>query len=353
MKKTIVVAMSGGIDSTIASWLLKNQGYEVIGVYFQFWKMHMASDQYNSEKEKILRLAKQIGIRLEIIDAKLIFKDVVVNEMIEILRQGLTPNPCIRCNPRIKFKLLMDFLEKNQLKYIATGHYANLKTSEDGTKRIFKSRDFIKDQTYFLCLLDQKTLKYTKFPLGDTIKSDNRKLVKSLGLDISEKTESQDLCFIVNQKYADFLKKEVPDLIKPGDIVNTKGEIIGQHNGLSNYTIGQRKGIKISAHDPFYVLAKDYASNWLIVDFKRNLRFNQMIVSDINWISGKSIDRIDCDVKIRYGSPYYSCFIEKMDEKEYRVKLIKDVRDITPGQYAVFYRGDEMLGGGMIKSGSD
>ena len=350
MSKKILVAMSGGVDSTIAAYKLKATGYDVVGIYFRFWKWRGNDAGHHKEMERLHRLADQLGIKLIEADAQQVFKNRVIKEMFSQLGKGLTPNPCIHCNPAMKFDFLMTYAQEEQVDFIATGHYVRAEMKLNGIVGLHKANDLSKDQSYFLCGLNQQILKKCIFPLGVTTKRDNTSLASQLDLSFADKPESQDLCFLTNASYAQFIQEEIPDIFVSGEIRDITGNVIGQHHGLPNYTIGQRKGIEIAAGKPYYVISKDVDRNVLVVGSAEDLKFRSMIVSGINWISGLGFGQQICKVKIRYRSPDYDCKFTKLDEKNYRVEFSHDIRDITPGQYAVFYNGDEMLGGGMIRS---
>ena len=350
MTKSVLVAMSGGVDSLIAAWKLKRAGYHVNGVYFHFWKWNTSENEYGRDSDRLNNLAEKIGVDLVEVDAQEIFKAKVISPMVEMIEKGLTPNPCIFCNPEMKFSLLINYADQMGITHIATGHYVISREKKDNLIGLFKAEDKAKDQSYFLCKLDQEILKRVIFPLGYTNKKENIVLATKLGLQIEKIYESQDLCFLSNHSYSEFINMAFPQMITPGVIKNIDGKIIGKHKGLPNYTIGQRKGIEIPAAEPYYVVAKDTLSNTLIVGSAADLKFREMVVSNVNWISGAQVLCKDCYVKIRYKSPDHPCSVKKMDERNYRVISSQDLRDLTPGQYAVFYDGDELLGGGMISS---
>jgi tRNA-specific 2-thiouridylase len=350
MIKKVLVAMSGGVDSTIAAWKLKAAGFHVTGIHFRFWKWRDDDSNYDGEFKRLRRLTDQIGLELIEADAREVFKDQVIGKMLNQLERGLTPNPCVHCNPSMKFSQLLAHADEGKFDSIATGHYVITRGKPDGSMGVYKARDLSKDQSYFLCRLDQKVFQRSYFPLGETTKQANIQSAAELGLSFEDKPESQDLCFLTNKSYADFINSELPALMVPGEIRDTSGKVIGRHHGLPNYTIGQRKGIEIAAEKPYYVIFKDTAHNTLIVGTAAELKFRRMKVTGVNWISGGSADHLICDVKIRYRSPDYACVVNRIDQVDYSVDFSQDIRDIAPGQYAVFYQGDEMLGGGMIQS---
>ena len=349
MKKKVALAISGGIDSAISAYLLQEMGYEVVGVHFQFWTWEKnLSSSATLRKTLIDDIKKKIGIRVETIKKKSFFKKTIVNNFLSELSKGQTPNPCVRCNPFVKFKLLRDFAEKEKIFYISTGHYARIEYSRDRNFKLIKGIDSEKDQSYVLCNLNQELLSRAIFPLGETFKKDNIVLGKSLDLKIIEFPESQDLCFVNTNHYKQFISESVPNSIQPGDIIDNSKNIIGQHKGLVYYTIGQRKNIRVAAEKPYYVIKKDFIQNHLIVGHMGELGRDQMVVNNLNWIYKQPKMPFTCDVKIRYRSPYVRCRIEIASESAIKVNLSQKLRDITPGQYAVFYSGDEVLGGGII-----
>lgn len=349
----VVVAISGGVDSATAAWLLQSQGYEVLGVYFNLWKWQEEKNNNEKQREKTRKVSREIGIPIEIVDARQKFKSLIINDFVKKLELGLTPNPCVRCNPLIKFKLLQDFAESNGTSKIATGHYAIIRKKIDGKMAIYKARDKNKDQTYFLGYLSQSILGNTIFPLGETFKEDNYKIARSLGLSASEDEESKDLCFLDEKDYVEFLKGFTPKILSTGEILNTLGKVIGQHEGLALFTIGQRKGIGISSPKPLYVIEKKVKENQLIVGPAEELGLDVMKVENVSWISGENIDEISCNVKIRYRSSDHPCEVVRSDDKSYNVMFSSKIRDITPGQFAAFYREDELIGAGMIQKAND
>ena len=349
MKRKVAVAISGGIDSAISAYLLKEMGYEVVGINFQFWTWENDPLDLSIERKSLIDdIMGKIGFNIEILEYEDLFRKNVVEKFLTELSQGRTPNPCVICNPLMKFKLLKDYADKEEIAYISTGHYARVIYERDGFFKLKKGIDFQKDQSYMLSYLNQELLSRTIFPLGGTYKKDNINLGKKLGLKAIEFGESQDLCFVNTDHYKQFISESIPNLINSGDIVDTSGKKMGQHEGLVYYTIGQRKGIKISAEKPYYVIRKDSIRNELVIGHLDELGGDQMIVNNLNWIHHEPITPFTCDVKIRYRSPSIGCNIEKINNNVFRVRLSRNLRDITPGQYAVFYAEDEVLGGGKI-----
>lgn len=349
MNKIVAVAISGGIDSAISAYLLKEMGYEVLGINFQFWTWENDPPSISTVRISLLDdIMEKVGINIEILKYEDLFLNNVVDKFLSELSQGRTPNPCVICNPLVKFKILKDYADKEKIAYISTGHYARVKYDHDGFFKLKKGIDRQKDQSYMLSYLNQELLSRTIFPLGRTYKKDNINLGKKLGLKTIEFGESQDLCFVNTDHYKQFIKKSIPDFIHPGDIVDNYGKKMGQHEGLVYYTIGQRKGIKISAEKPYYVISKDLMRNQLVIGHLDELGGDKMVVNDLNWIHHEPITPFTCEVKIRYRSPSVRCTVNKINKNVFSVKLSCNLRDITPGQYAVFYSDDEVLGGGKI-----
>jgi len=350
MPEGIALAFSGGVDSSLAAIQLSRAGYDVHAVYLRMWKWRGDAFDHAAIEERAREIAKITQIKYFTIEAGQTMQSIIIDDFRKQLVEGLTPSPCIRCNPMLKFRLLQKFADEHKLARLATGHYARIQHNEkENYYGLFKARDLKKDQSYMLSSLSQEILARTLFPLGDSEKSENKKIALELGLSVSNQPESQDLCFLNNHTYEDFLKESSPEILIPGDIVNSAGEILGRHDGLALYTIGQRKGIRVAAKEAYYVVDKDLLQNRLIVGFFADLGKTNMAVEQVNWISGKSYESLDCDVKIRYRSKLFRCRVNKKDKPgQYHVQFTEKIRDLTPGQYAVFYRGDEVLGGGMI-----
>jgi tRNA-specific 2-thiouridylase len=363
--KKVVVAMSGGVDSSVAAALLKDQGYEVVGIFMHFW--HDIADELESvdihienkccsrkAEESARKVAQKLGIRFYSINVSKEFKRAIVDYFLNEYNFGRTPNPCIECNRKIKFGILVDRALAIGADYVATGHYVKkLKTKNLKLKnnyKLLKAKDKNKDQSYFLYTLTQKKLKYCLFPIGDYQKSEVRKLARNYGLEIHDKKESQEICFIRSKHYGDFLKKYLK--LVPGKIVDENGNILGSHKGLPLYTIGQRRDIGIGGTGPYYVVKTDRKRNHLVVSNKKNdesLFSKRLIVNKVNWISGK-IPQLPIKVraKVRYRMDEQLATISKIGN-QYIVKFFRFQRAITPGQSVVFYKGSEVIGGGIIK----
>jgi tRNA-specific 2-thiouridylase len=326
--KRVIIAMSGGVDSSVSAALLKKAGFDVIGVFIKFW-----SDDPSSEK-RAKAVAKKINIPFKVISFKKEFKKIVVDYFIEAYKEGLTPNPCVVCNKEIKFGLLFKKLEFLKYDYIATGHYARIKNGN-----LLRGRDREKDQSYFLWGLNYKILDKVLFPVGGYVKSEVKKMAKDFKLPVVNIKESQEACFITTN-LNDFLKKYIKN--KSGDII-CDGKVIGEHNGLFFYTIGQRKGINLP-NGPFYVLNKDIKGNNLIVTKnEKDLLKKELFVKDVNWIN-KPKSSLKMKAKIRYKHNLAEAVISGK-----KVVFSKPQRAITSGQSIVFYSKEEVLGGGIIE----
>jgi len=327
--------MSGGVDSSVAAALVKESGAEVIGVF-----MRIYSDSLKGSEKKAKKIAQILNIPFFVLDFRKEFKKKIINYFLKEYKEGRTPNPCVLCNKEIKFGILLEQIKKMKVDFLATGHYARVQV-----QKLLKAKDKDKDQTYFLWQLNQEKLKHILFPVGGYTKKQVKDLAKEFKLPVLNIPESQEVCFIKNT-CNDFLLKHLKKNL--GDIINIKGKVIGKHNGLWFYTIGQRKGINISGKKPLYVLRKDIKKNILIVtESKKDLESKELIVKNINWISGK-VPKLPLDImaKVRYRTCSSRAKIIK--DAKYKVVFNKPQRAITSGQSIVFYKGKELLGGGII-----
>ncbi len=369
--KKVAIAMSGGVDSSVAAMLLKKQGYDVVGFTMKLWydetcqvdgRENACCDEKSVADAR--KVADTLGIPFYLVDARKVFKKEVVDYFIEEFKAMRTPNPCVKCNEKIKFGWLLDFAQKAGCEYLATGHYARI-TSESkvespkskgcGAYHLLKAVDEKKDQSYFLYNLNQNQLTRVIFPLGDLTKDEVRKMAKEANLPVHEKVESQEICFVQENDYRKFLERHIPkEYFKEGQIVDSKGYVVGKHKGLVNYTIGQRKGvdqaISISGKEkaPAYVVGYDVKRNRLIVGDDSEVYANEMTIKS-NTLDTKNLERKDLSVKIRYKSKAVECKVSKLPNKKYLVQFNEPQRAITPGQSAVFYDGDEVTGGGIIE----
>ncbi|MDR3574740.1 MAG: tRNA 2-thiouridine(34) synthase MnmA [Anaerolineaceae bacterium] len=351
---TVVVAMSGGVDSSVAAALLVEQGYPVIGMMLRLWSEPGFENENRcctpDAMAQARKVAAQLGIPFYAVDSRDRFRQQVVETFLEGYRQGLTPNPCMVCNRQIRWGYLMDQARAIGAEYMATGHYARLNRLPGGKVELRCGQDEAKDQSYVLGMLNQDQLTHSLFPIGDYKKPEVRELARRFGLPVAERAESQDLCFLAGQDYRQFLSRIASDVVKPGLIVNQQDEVLGEHHGLAFYTIGQRKGIMISGPIPLYVISKKVSENKLVVGPKEELGLDEMYVADVNWVSGERPENISrVKVKIRYKADFAWASVEVSVNDTIHVRFEKIMRDITPGQIAVFYNNDVVLGAGIIQ----
>jgi len=352
MKPLTAIAVSGGIDSLMAAHLLKEKGHNVVGVHFVTGYENPFPDNGQSahlaESHKIFPIAKQLGIDIKVLDCRIEFKKNVVDYFIQTYRSGQTPNPCMVCNPLIKFGTVFNFARKLGASTLATGHYARIKGDRHGNFHLFKGIDPKKDQSYFLARLTQQHLAGARFPLGHMKKSDVIRLAEMKGFKPVKKTESQDVCFIKGKNYGNFLARHEGFEPKPGLIKDVDGNILGKHKGLHLFTIGQRRGINCPASEPYYVTQMDTRQNVLTVGFKKDLFAPRCNVENINWIQEPPNRPVDVHTRVRYRHTAAASMLIPVNDKTAIVRFEKPQEAITPGQCAVFYKGDEVLGGGWI-----
>ena len=345
MKPLTAVALSGGIDSLIAAKLLIQQGHPVVGIHFI---TGFESPDNPSPRKLAEQLSSRLGIDVCLMDVVQPFRETVVSYFVQTYLSGLTPNPCMVCNPLIKFGTVLDFALSLGASHLATGHYARITVDSNGTWRLLKGIDPMKDQSYFLSRMTQTQLAHACFPLGGMTKSQVVQLAKDLGLDPVYHGESQDICFIKGRTYGEFLANQEGFVSSSGPIATVAGKIIGEHPGLHLFTIGQRRGINCPAAQPYYVVRLDPKANMLVVGFKSDLLVSSCGVSDINWITGPPAFPARVYTRVRYRSEAVCSTLFQTTDG---VAVVFDVPQpsVTPGQGAVFYREDnEVLGGGWI-----
>ena len=339
-QKRVFVAMSGGVDSSLAAALLKEADYEVSGVYMQIWSDHSHT---TSDLERTCQL---LGIPLHKCNLEAEFQSLVINYFCQEYSLGRTPNPCIVCNQHIKFGLLLNRVLQMGADCLATGHYARVEPSQNGY-RLLKAVDQGKDQSYFLYTLGQRELQHLLLPIGNLHKAEVRRLAAELGLPTSSRHDSQDVCFIPDNDYRSFIAKYTP--LEPGDIIDTEGKVLGIHKGLAQYTVGQRQGLGLASGERLYVLRLDAASNRLVAGTQDQLLSNTLIASKLSWISGEAPkEPINITAKIRYKAPEVAAKLHHRDGVA-EVNFHQPQKAITPGQAIVFYQGDAVLGGGIIE----
>lgn len=355
--KRILVAMSGGVDSSVAACLLQKEGYELEGCYMKIWLEEtdvFGECPWQKDTDDAREVANLLGIPFRIVNLIEEYRERVVDYMIEGYRSGITPNPDVICNREIKFGAFLDYALKEGFDGIATGHYVKSKVGQQNETELWEGKDKNKDQSYFLALLNQSQAKQGLFPLGNLCKPEIRVIAKEAGLPNAEKKDSQGICFIGKIKIADFLQEYIPD--QPGDIVNCEGKALGKHQGLHRFTLGQRKGMGIpsNADNEFYVvIGKDYPKNELIVTFEHsdapNLYSKEVVVRDLAWIGDAILEESNLLAKPRYRDS--SQTIRAIPEgNKLRIFFEKPQRALTPGQIVALYQGERLLGGGVYET---
>jgi tRNA-uridine 2-sulfurtransferase len=355
---TVVVAMSGGVDSSVAAALLVERGYRVIGMMLRLWSEPGTEDSNRCCTPDAMALARRVSAGLEIpfyaVDVQERFREVIVQSFIDGYAQGITPNPCIACNRHIRWGFLRERALAFGADFFATGHYARLEANDPGGAggepiRLMRGRDHTKDQSYVLSVLNQEDLRQTLLPVGEFTKPEVRDLARKFNLPVASRPDSQDLCFLANSDYRDFLRRNAPEVAQPGTIVNTAGQPLGEHEGLAYYTIGQRKGLGIASPEPLYVIKKDSASNLLVVGPQYELGQRELTAENVNWIAGQPPEQpIRLLTKIRYKANEAWAVVTPQPGNTAHVLFDQPLRDITPGQRVVFYQDEECLGGGTI-----
>ena len=353
---TVVVAMSGGVDSSVAAALLTERGYRCIGVMMRLWA-EVASGEGSGNKccdeesvDDARRVADQLGMPFYLINVERPFKEKVVDLFIDGYTAGLTPNPCLACNRHIRFDYLLNYARRLGARYLATGHYARLRRQADGSVHLLRGMDARKDQSYVLSMLGPAELSDLLFPVGDYAKDEVRRMAAARSLPIHSKHDSMDLCFVVDDDYRRFLTQWAPGAMTPGEIVDVGGRVLGLHRGLPNYTVGQRKGLGLSGTAaPLYVVALDRSRNRLVVGPAEALGRTELLASGVSWTLGRPLaagSRVQC--QIRYTGRPLDCAVCPQPDGSARVLFDAPAHGVTPGQGAVFYDGVHCLGGGLI-----
>ena len=344
----IAVAMSGGIDSSVAAALLKQQGHEIFGITMNLCS---TAEKTAGAHKDAAAVALHLGIPHHTAHLAHEFHELIIGDFINEYIAGKTPNPCARCNRFIKFGLLLNEALKLGADFLATGHYARITIDPDGSRHLRAARDKRKDQSYFLYALPSQNLEYIMFPLGKMeSKDETRRLARQFGLPSSEKKDSQEICFIPDYDYVSYLEGHAELKIACGDIVHVSGNVLGKHNGSHRYTIGQRKRLGIAWSEPLYVLDIDAEKNIVVVGEEPFLYSDGLIGSDLNWLVESLPVQSGLTCKIRYRHQALPCRIAILENDRFSVQFEEPVRAITPGQSVVFYNGDEVLGGGIIIS---
>ena len=353
VKRKVVVAMSGGVDSSLTAFLLKEQGYDVIGATMSLWKgkgqESLPGCLASSHVEEAQQVAQQFGIPFQVVHLEEEFEKEIIQYFCREYGKGRTPNPCVLCNRRIKFGVLLDKARELGADYLATGHYARLELDDrTGRSLLKKGVDKAKDQSYVLFSLSQSQFQRSLFPLGEYRKEDVRKKAQQLGLRVHDKAESQEICFIEGNSYHPFLAARLKESIMPGPIMDRTGHVMGMHKGIPFYTIGQRRGLGLAKGVPLYVIEIDPQKNAVIVGKKEDVLADKFIVRELNWIIPQE-KTFSAQVKIRYNHPGSEAVITSKEKDEVEVRFNVPQKAITPGQAAVFYDEEMVIGGGWIE----
>lgn len=355
---TVVVAMSGGVDSSVTAALLHERGYRVIGITMRLWTppeiegvpRHSYTDRCCSLEtvDDARAVCDALGVPFYALNFEREFREHVINYFVHEYLRGRTPNPCLACNKWMKFEFLLHRAEAVGADFLATGHYARIR-QVTGEYRLQKGIDKSKDQSYVLYMVQQRHLERLLLPLGDYQKTETRELAAKFNLPVAEKPESQEICFILDNDYRRFLREAVPESLRPGPILDVDGEVIGEHQGIAFLTIGQRRGLGLRSTYPLYVVAIDAGRNEVIVGSEEHLWRREFMVDEVSMVSGQEPANLTkAMVKIRYRSPETPGRIVPMGRGQVKVILDEPQRAITPGQAAVFYEGEYVLGGGTI-----
>ena len=355
-KKTkVVVAMSGGVDSSVVAGLMKEEGYDVTGITLKLYDDAKSSREGRQccAGQDILdakRVSEQLNIKHEILYYQQKFKKEVIDNFVESYSSGETPIPCVQCNQTVKFRDLFKYSKDLNADVLVTGHYIK-RVQNNGKSAMYRAKDFSRDQSYFLFSTTQDQLDFLRFPLGDIEKTETRDIAKKLNLNVADKPDSQDICFVPNGDYSSVIKRFKPESFNPGNIIDTKGNIIGQHDGIINYTIGQRRGIKIADKDPLYVIKINNKNNTIIVGPKENLKINKIILRELNILGNKEDLKKEIKIKVRSTGKLLRARVKMISNKA-EVNILDGEIGISPGQACVFYlnddTGDKVLGGGWI-----
>lgn len=352
-KKTIVVAMSGGVDSSVVAAMMHREGHNVIGITLQLFDYGMAlqkkgaccagQDIYDAKM-----VADKLGFPHYILNYENKFREQVIDDFADSYIRGETPLPCVRCNQSVKFNDLLKAAKELNADALATGHYVQ-KIINNGRAELHRGVSQEKDQSYFLFSTTEEQLDYLMFPLGGQTKEETRRLAHELGLDVADKPDSQDICFVPNGNYRDVINKVRPDANKPGRFIHVDGFDLGEHKGIINYTVGQRKGLGIAFGEPIYVIKIDPDTNTVYVGAEVNLVKTQFALKEVNWLAGdKNPDGLEVTVKVRSTTSGVLAKLSINSSEQVCVTLLEEEKAITPGQACVFYEGSRVLGGGWI-----
>jgi tRNA-specific 2-thiouridylase len=362
---TVVVAMSGGVDSSVCTALLHKLGYNVIGITLQLWDYTPASEAAEEGAKKFgtccalddvydaRRVCQTIGVPHYVLNYESEFKAAVVDDFVETYLAGATPIPCVRCNQRIKFDSFMDKAKKLGADVLVTGHYIRKDTDSNGKAILRRGLDRKKDQSYFLFTTTQEQLDFSDFPLGQLTKDETRELAEELGLHVAGKKDSQDICFVPGGDYREVVRKYAPEAVKGGNLVNEAGEILGKHDGILAYTVGQRKGLGGGYGIPMYVVEIRAENREVILGPKESLAKSVFTVKELDWVDKAiPVDGKSVVAQVRYAHDGNEAILKDLGDGRVEVTMLSPAYQISPGQAAVFYDGDRMLGGGWIEVNS-
>jgi tRNA-uridine 2-sulfurtransferase len=348
----IVVAMSGGVDSSTVAAMLVDQGYQVIGVTMQLYDYGLTvgkkgaccagQDIYDAKM-----VADRLNIPHYVLNYESLFKEAVIDDFADSYLRGETPIPCVRCNQTVKFRDLLKMAKSLDADALCTGHYVRKAKTSRGFE-LLKGADHRKDQSYFLFATTQEQLDYTYFPIGEYSKDETRKLALEYGLEVADKPDSQDICFVPNGDYASVINKYRPGALDKGDIIHVDGRKLGIHEGIINFTIGQRRGLGISSEDPLYVIKIIPETKEVIVGPKESLYKLRFIIKELNWLSERSDEPIEVSIKVRSNQETMAASLQLLPNNRAEITLLNPEKAITPGQACVAYKGDRVLGGGWI-----
>lgn len=349
---SVLVAMSGGVDSSVAACLLAERGYDVLGSHLKL--VHTGGVEHGccgpAAEADARAVADQAGFPFEVLDLSEEFEERVVGDYLAGHEAGRTPNPCVRCNERIKFGAFLERADSRGVDFVATGHYVRTSKASDGRRRLLRGRDRSKDQSYVLAGLTQEQLARSLFPVGDQAKPETRAHARRLGLPVADKADSQDLCFAPGADPSAFVEARAPHLARQGAIVDPEGRSLGTHGGTFRYTIGQRRRLGVSTGERTYVVDVDAGANRVVVGPASLLARRGLLAEDVNWVAVRPASPFEAEVKIRYRGEDAPAVVEPVGTDGARVEFRVPQRAVTPGQAVVFYAGDEVMGGGTIRA---